>query len=425
MVNAAKRRLLVVDDEEGIRDTLAQFFGGMGYEVDTIADGQGALEKLPEGFDVVLADIKMPGMTGIDLLQQARRINPQVGFFMITGYPTLDSVIDAKQYGAVAYFRKPLKLMEVETRIRTFLGDDARSLIDGGLLVVGEALAARLDVHLVRFRTEVCAGEESVFMRAAREGRPKAVLADAAGPSTPALLQAYRRLGREANCFLLVSDDGALDAASEMLFGLGAAGCIPADAPREQFEQRIKQAVEQWEAQRLDQQSRFEELANKCMFAKPYRSGYYCLKQGSCPYGTFQGGWIAIEGKEHQKCLKRPLLVDSVAEAGFTAWSGPVDAPKCLEYRKRLMALVREGKKVLIVDAQGLPQAHYNLFEVLSDVYAELAKAHPDGVVHVINLAEPVMEEFRKAEINKGVRCYGVRMVDERGTFERWGSRFD
>ena len=54
-------------------------------------------------------------------------------------------------------------------------------------------------------------------------------------------------------------------------------------------------------------------------WAKAYRNGYYCLSQGGCPYGPYRGGWIAIEGKEFQKCLKRPLLVESLDEGQANA----------------------------------------------------------------------------------------------------------
>jgi hypothetical protein len=190
-------------------------------------------------------------------------------------------------------------------------------------------------------------------------------------------------------------------------------------------EQCIKGVVDLRERQKVDQQGRVEELTNKCMFAKAYRNGYYCLKQGACPNGAFQAGWIAIEGKEHHKCAKRPLLVTSLDLVGFSTWTGRTDQTQPLELRNQLMALVRERKQELIIDAQGLTAATYNLFEVLSDVYSELVKSHPDGVLHVINLTPALQEEFRKAMINKGVRFYGVRMVDERSTFERWGTRFE
>ncbi len=420
-----KRRLLIVDDEAEIRTTLAQYFGGVGYAIETAGDLPEALTKLSGEIDAVVSDIKMPGGSGIDFLQQVRRVNPQVGVFLITGYPTLETVIDAKQHGAVAYFRKPLKFVELDSRIRAFLGEDARSLIDGRVLVVGQGLMDQLASRLARFQTLVCEEEESAFLKLVAEQRPKVVLADASAPTTVQLLRAYQRLGREANSFLLVSDENALDAINELLFGQGAAGCIPREAGQEKLEQYIKDTVHHREAQKLDEQGRFEEQANKCLFAKAYRNGYYCLKQGACPQGVVQGGWIAIEGKEYQKCPKRPLLVESLEQVGFAAWTGRFDPTHAPVLRKQLLALLREGKREIVIDAEGLEAAHYNLTEILSDAHAELQKAHPDGVIDIINLSDHVLEEFRKATINKGVRFFGIRMVDEKGTFERWGTRFD
>jgi CheY-like chemotaxis protein len=422
---SGKRMLLILDDEEEIRTTLAEYFRSVGYTVDTAATAPEALGKLSAGFQAVLSDIRMPDVSGIEFLQQARRVNPNIGVFLITGYPTLETVIDAKQYGAVAYFRKPLNLMEVESRLRAHLGEDAESLIDGRLLVVGEELLAQFAERLVRFQTSACAATEPAFLQAVGEHRPKAILADAGAAETAGLVRVYQRLGREANSFLLVAAEETLDAANQLLFTEGAAGCVPAGAPREALERAIRDAVERREMQKLDQQGRVEELTNKCMFAKAYRNGYYCLKQGPCPYGAFQGGWIAIEGKEFQKCAKRPLLVSALDQVGFGTWAGRVDPAQALELRKQLLVQVRSRKQELVIDAQGLEAVHYNLFEVLSDVYAELIKVNPDGLVHVINLTPSLQEEFRKAMINKGVRFYGVRMVDERSTFERWGTRFD
>jgi CheY-like chemotaxis protein/anti-anti-sigma regulatory factor len=420
-----KRRLLIIDDEEEIRTTLAEYFQSVGYAVETAQDSATALERLGGGAQVILSDIRMPGESGIQFLQQARKRNPDVGVFLITGYPTLETVIDAKQYGATAYFRKPLNLMEVDSRIRAYLGEDARSLVDGRVMIIGHDLKDRLAERLVRFQTLACAEEEAAFLEEVGQQRPKAVLADAGSALTPGLLRSYQRLGRESNVFLLLSDENALDAANEMLFSQGASGCIPMDASRELLESRIKEAVELREMQRLDQQGRFEELTNKCMFAKAYRNGYYCQKQGNCLYGPFQGGWIAIEGKEYQKCAKRPLLVMSLEQVGFTTWTGRIEGGRAPELRKQLLAIVREGKREIVVDAQGLETANYSLFEILSDTHADLVKSHPDGVMYIINLSPQLLEEFRKAMINKGIRFYGVRMVDERSTFERWGTRFD
>jgi CheY-like chemotaxis protein len=400
-------------------------FESVGFATDTASDVSEALEKLSQDYDAILSDVVMPNASGIDLLRQVRTKNPRAKVFLISASSSPNTLNIAKQCGAVAYFRKPLKLLEVEARIRGFLGEDAQSLVEGRVVVVGQELLDRLADRLTRVQPLVCEPAEAPFLRVVAEQRPKAVLADAGAPETARLLAAYTRLGREANSFLLVSDEASLDAANDLLFNHGASGCLAATAAREEVERSIREAVERRELQKLDQQGRTEELTNKCMFAKAYRNGYYCLKQGTCPYGPYQGGWIAIEGKESQKCAKRPLLVTALDQVGFATWTGRVDPMRALELRKQLMGLVRAHKQEIVIDAQGLAAATYNLFEVLSDVYAELIKSHPDGLLHILNLPPALQEEFRKAMSNKGVRFYGVRMVDERSTFERWGTRFE
>jgi hypothetical protein len=78
----------------------------------------------------------------------------------------------------------------------------------------------------------------------------------------------------------------------------------------------------------------------------------------------------------------------------------------------------------IVIDAQGLEAAHYNLVEILGDLRAEFRKALPDGTIHVINLQEAVLEEFAKTPV-MNVRFSGSRIVDETAPFARWGTRFE
>ena len=300
-----------------------------------------------------------------------------------------------------------------------------RCLVAGRVLVVGTALEEYLAERLCRFQVQGCEAAETAFLEAVREQRPTVVLADVADPVTPKLLRAYQKLGPKASSFLLVCSDGSLDAANELLFGQGAAGCIPREASQEAFEQAIKEAVDQRATAQDDRPAGVEDLAHRCTCAKAYRNGYYCLSQGGCPYGPYRGGWIAIEGKEFQKCLKRPLLVESLETVGVVAWEGRIEAVRTPELRRQLMALVRERKHEIIIDAQGLEAAHFTLFEILTDVSAELRRVRPDGEIHIINLPENLLGEFTKVTVDTGIRCAGPRMVDEKATFKQWGSRFD
>jgi len=102
-------RILIVDDEESIRLTLATFLSNAGYQVETAEDVPTALERLRDGnFDVVVSDIVMPRVTGVELLQAIRKESPRVHVIMMTGQPTVETAADTVRAGAFDYLCKPV-----------------------------------------------------------------------------------------------------------------------------------------------------------------------------------------------------------------------------------------------------------------------------------------------------------------------------
>ena len=103
------RELLIVDDEEEIRDTLDRYFGRFGYEVELAANGKEALRVLERrAMRVVISDISMPVMDGIDLLTQVRAHYPMTRVIMITEYVTLDKALACMRNHADTCIMKPL-----------------------------------------------------------------------------------------------------------------------------------------------------------------------------------------------------------------------------------------------------------------------------------------------------------------------------
>ncbi len=415
-------RILVVDDEPEICATIATYFGTAGYTVETVPTAAEALDKLPGDFDALVSDIRLPETDGFALIQEARRRKPDLGIFLITGYPTLESVLEAKRQGVLAYFSKPLQLEEMEARLQAFLGEVR--LLEGPVLVIGSALYEKLKDRLVRFTALCCPEDLPSFLQTVSVHRPEVILADAAGPDTRSMVHAYRELGAQARTFLVVSDEASVETLQRLLFEQGVSDCLPSGVSRTEMERIILEAVRRRDTERAAIRQRSAELATRCENARPYRNGYYCIQPDQCPYGGSFAGWISVNGKEVQRCHFRPLVFETLDKVGFTEWSGRVDASRTPEMRKQLMALLHNGVQDLVVDAQGLTGAHYNLIEILADVGVELRKVAPEGRIYVINLAEPVLEEFRKTPV-LGVRFSGLRMIDEQATFARWGTRFE
>jgi DNA-binding NtrC family response regulator len=105
---ADKARILVVDDEEGMCEFLHYLLEGEGYEVDVAHSGDQALTKVEEmAFDLILADIKMPGIDGLEMLRHIREADEETVVIVMTGYSSLESAIKAIKYDASDYLTKP------------------------------------------------------------------------------------------------------------------------------------------------------------------------------------------------------------------------------------------------------------------------------------------------------------------------------
>lgn len=112
------KHMLVVDDEKDMRDLLADYLGGLGYKVTCAVSGQEALQIYKQGnFDIILSDLLMEPMGGLELLKNIKDINPDALFIMITGYPSIKSSIEAMKKGANDYITKPFELNEIKLKI--------------------------------------------------------------------------------------------------------------------------------------------------------------------------------------------------------------------------------------------------------------------------------------------------------------------
>jgi DNA-binding NtrC family response regulator len=119
---ANRAAVLVCDDEPLIRDTLAEFLAQEGFAVEAVGSGEEAARRAADRFfDVVLCDVNLPGIDGIETLQRILAVNPESFVLLITAYGTVESAVEAFQRGAQDYLMKPILLDEVLGKIRRLL----------------------------------------------------------------------------------------------------------------------------------------------------------------------------------------------------------------------------------------------------------------------------------------------------------------
>ncbi len=114
--------LLIVDDQAGVRLFLAEAFSEEGYHVEVACSGGEAVRKASDSRpSLVLLDIKMPGMNGLETLEELRKIAPGVPVVMMTAYGELDIVTEAKKRGVKHYINKPFDLSEIRCLVKELL----------------------------------------------------------------------------------------------------------------------------------------------------------------------------------------------------------------------------------------------------------------------------------------------------------------
>ena len=122
--SSQRPRVLVVDDEASIRDLLSKTLALAEYDVDTSPDGRSALERLRlYPYDLLIADLKMPGLDGLSVIREAKRLKADLPVIIITGYSTETAAIEAVNLGVSGYLTKPFRVPRVLAAAAKALGE--------------------------------------------------------------------------------------------------------------------------------------------------------------------------------------------------------------------------------------------------------------------------------------------------------------
>jgi two-component system response regulator FlrC len=134
-------RLLIVDDDQSMRAALYESLSSCGYEVETAENGADALAKFKEGqFAVVVTDMRMPKMSGMDVLRGVKKVSPLTPVILITAYGTVNTAVEAMKEGAAEFIMKPFSLDDLEFAVKNVLAANSQIKADKGESEAGEGI---------------------------------------------------------------------------------------------------------------------------------------------------------------------------------------------------------------------------------------------------------------------------------------------
>lgn len=132
------KNILIIEDEKEIREGLVEFLEDAGFKVDSAENGQQGLGKIgKKDFDVVVTDLIMPIVGGMEVLRETKRMKPHTRVILITAFATVDNAVEAMKAGASDYITKPFRIDEVQTKIRKVLAEaefDKPQIFDSDLI---------------------------------------------------------------------------------------------------------------------------------------------------------------------------------------------------------------------------------------------------------------------------------------------------
>ena len=205
---AGKCTILVVDDEQVVRDSLHAWFAEDGYPVHTAASGQEALRQMREvDFDILLIDIKMPGMDGLELQKQARATAPQAAIIIMTAYASVDTAVRALKEGAYDYVTKPFDPDDLEHVIRKALerqhlvreNEELREQVEADGSVGSDIIGDSAEIRKVRSLIGTVAATDTTVLITGDSGTGKELV-----------VRAIHRASPRAHCPLVVANCAGL-----------------------------------------------------------------------------------------------------------------------------------------------------------------------------------------------------------------------
>jgi two-component system response regulator PilR (NtrC family) len=212
-------RILLADDENVSRETLAEVLRGEGYDVEASADGLAAIAALGrETFDVVITDLQMPGADGLEVLRRAREIAPQTLVLLITAYASVETAVEALRRGAHDYILKPLILEDVLGKLGRLF--EHRQLAWESQMLRRE-ISARFDFEQMVVGQSPAMREVFALIRKVAPTRSNVLITGESGVGKEVIARAIHHYSNIADKLFLPVNSGAIpaDLLESQLFG--------------------------------------------------------------------------------------------------------------------------------------------------------------------------------------------------------------
>jgi len=191
-----KAKILIVEDEKGMRDVLEIFLQEEGYDTFIAKDGREAIEMLEKDiFDVVITDVKMPGADGFEVLKKTKEVSPHTVVIMITAFGSAEAAIEAIKLGAYDYIEKPFKIEEIRVVIKRAL---ERKKFTSKLSLLSERLAGPQRLCNIIYRSEKMKNLMETLPRIA-ESNSNVLITGESGVGKELIANALHRLSKRAN----------------------------------------------------------------------------------------------------------------------------------------------------------------------------------------------------------------------------------
>src|SRR4051812_43519567 len=180
-------RILIVDDQEMMRDSLAATLAREGHEVVAASEGEGALSRLSGGrFDLLISDLKMPRMTGIELLAEVKKLRPEMPVVLMTAFATVQTAVEAMKLGAYDYIQKPFDGEEIKHLVDRTLEHNRLIRENAALRTIAENACApkpligtSQQMNEIRKKIELVARSSATVLIRGESGTGKEIIARA------------------------------------------------------------------------------------------------------------------------------------------------------------------------------------------------------------------------------------------------------